>query len=122
MSTITITPGTAITTPRRVVSEPTPRPVRLTRRGRLVVLMAGLLIVAVVSIVWGAGSAATDQAGQPAPTRVVVVESGDTLWGIADAATDEADVRSVVDRIVELNDLPGGVVHPGQRLRVPVGD
>ena len=36
----------------------------------------------------GAGSVATGEAGTPEPTRVVMVEPGDTLWGIAAEAGD----------------------------------
>ena len=96
--------------------------VRLTRRGRVVVLLLGLAIALAVGVFLGAGSVATEQPGTPTPTRIVMVGSGDTLWDIAaDAAdaTGSGDVREMVTRIERLNALESGMVLAGQRLRVP---
>ena len=99
-----------------------PSTVRLTRRGRVTVLLLGLALALAGGIFLGAGSAATERPGAPDPTRVVQVGTGDTLWGIAAdaaAATGEGDVRAMVDRIERLNALESGMVLAGQRLRVP---
>jgi Tfp pilus assembly protein FimV len=96
--------------------------VRLTRRGRVAVLLLGLVLALAVGVFVGAGSVATERPGTPPPTRVVMVGSGDTLWDIAaDAAvaTGTDDVRDMVTRIVRLNALESGMVLAGQRLRVP---
>lgn len=61
-------------------------------------------------------------AGEPASiaTRDHVVTSGDTLWDIASEVADEgADLRRTVSRIIELNELDGGVIHPGDVLALP---
>jgi hypothetical protein len=99
-----------------------PSTVRLTRRGRVTVLLLGLALALAGGIFLGAGSAATERQGTPDPTRVVQVGTGDTLWAIAAdaaAATGEDDVRAMVDRIERLNSLESGMVLAGQRLRVP---
>ena len=99
-----------------------PSTVRLTRRGRVTVLLIGLLLALAGGILLGAGSAATERPGTPDPTRIVLVGTGDTLWAIAAdaaAATGEDDVRAMVDRIERLNALESGMVLAGQRLRVP---
>ena len=99
-----------------------PSTVRLTRRGRVTVLLLGLALALAGGIFLGAGSAATERPGTPEPTRVVQVGTGDTLWAIAAdaaAATGEDDVRDMVDRIERLNALESGMVLAGQRLRVP---
>ncbi len=99
-----------------------PSTVRLTRRGRVTVLLLGLALALAGGIFLGAGSAATERPGAPDPTRGVQVGTGDTLWGIAAdaaAATGEGDVRAMVDRIERLNALESGMVLAGQRLRVP---
>jgi hypothetical protein len=96
--------------------------VRLTRRGRAVVLLLGIAIALAVGVFLGAGSVATERPGTPAPTRIVMVGSGDTLWDIAAdaaAATGGDDVRAMVTRIERLNALESGMVLAGQRLRVP---
>jgi len=99
-----------------------PATLRLTRRGRVVVLLLGLALALSAGIFLGAGSVATERPGTPEPTRIVQVGTGDTLWAIAAdaaAATGEDDVRAMVDRIERLNALESGMVLAGQRLRVP---
>ena len=77
MSTMTITPTYSYS----------PSELRLTRRGRLVVLIGALLVVLALGVFWGAGSVATEQPGTPEPTLVVTVQPGDTLYGIAATVT-----------------------------------
>ncbi|WP_427017016.1 LysM peptidoglycan-binding domain-containing protein [Pseudarthrobacter sp. P1] len=99
-------------------------PLRLTRRGRLVLIWMPLALVAIALVALAAvfttpAKAAT--VGGPAPdyTSTVTVLSGQTLWSIAMAADSSRDTRDVVSDIVELNDLASSVVQPGQRLFVP---
>lgn len=106
---------------------------RLTRRGRtvVVVLVAALLLVA-FSLGRVAPSASTTapsppwgQSGaRPAPAdpaRSLVVRRGDTLWGIASAAAPSADPRVTVEQIIDLNRLSGPAVRVGQTLILPRG-
>ena len=95
--------------------------VRLTRRGRLVVLTLALLAILAVGFAVAGGSVATDEAGTPEQTRVVMVGAGDTLWDIAADLADDGDVRSMIDRIQKLNALESGMLIAGQELVVPVG-
>lgn len=96
---------------------------RLTRRGRVVVFAAWLLAALLtVLLLTGGASVATEEAGVPASTQVVMVHDGDTLWAIAAAVTSESgDVRETMTRIERLNALESGLVYAGQRLRIPVG-
>lgn len=92
-------------------------PLRLTRRGRVVVV---LLLALVAVTAFSLGRASSDASGAPAATRrSVVVQPGETLWEIARRAVPGADPRETVARIADLNDLSGSLVHPGQRLVVP---
>jgi LysM repeat protein len=93
--------------------------VRLTRRGRLVVLLAALGLVLAVGFVLASGSVASRDAGTPEPTRVVMVGSGDTLWDIAADLAGDGDVRSMMDEIERLNALESGMLVAGQELVVP---
>ena len=69
---------------------------------------------------WGSGSVATEQAGTPEPTRVVMVAPGDTLYDIAAEATPaDGDVAAMVERIQRLNALDSGMLAAGQELRIP---
>ncbi len=115
MSTITLSPYAA----RMRHAGPS---LRLTRRGRAVVVVLGLLLVLAVGVFFGAGSVATERPGTPEPTRIVMVGQGDTLWAIAAdaaAATGDGDVRAMITRIERLNALDSGMVLAGQRLRIP---
>ena len=108
MSTMTLAPAPSTT-------------VRLTRRGRLVVLALGLLLVALVGVVLAGGSMATSESGPTPATEMITVGTGDTLWAIAAERAESGDVREVIERIQRLNSLDGGLVVTGQRLVVPAG-
>ena len=112
MSTVTI--NATYPTTRRA-------PLRLTRRGRLVVTLLLLGLVLALFTVFGGYSAATGEAGEQLPTRTVVVGEGDTLWAIASAVAGPGETREVVHEIQELNSLPGPELVEGQELAVPVG-
>ncbi len=94
---------------------------RLTRRGRLVVFVAALLVAVAIGLFLSVGSAATETPVGPAPTEVVTVAPGETLWGIASELADGTDtsVREMMIEIERLNALGSPVLHAGQRLRVP---
>jgi Tfp pilus assembly protein FimV len=94
--------------------------VRLTRRGRIVVVVAALLVAFAVGVfVTAAGSVASQRPGTPEPTRIIQVGSGDTLWGIASELADGGDVRSMIEEIKQLNALDSSDLQSGQRLVVP---
>lgn len=125
MSTLAVVPGYAAprehtAAPRARAVRPGPSPVRLTRRGRLVLTLFFLVALSVILTVFGATSAATGEAGTPVPTRTVVVQEGDTLWAIAGDIAGPGEVREVVHRIQELNALSGSGLSVGQQLAVPV--
>lgn len=116
MSTMTFAPH-QLPTVERV---PT-RSMRLTRRGRLVVFMFGVLLAFALGVWFAAGSVATKEAGVE-QVEVVTVAPGETLWDIAaDAAavTGEGDVGDMVARIQDMNSLDSSMVYAGQDLRVP---
>ena len=90
---------------------------RLTRRGRVVVVVAALLVAFAIGVfVTAAGSVATQQPGTPEPTKIVQVGTGDTLWDIAADLADDGDVRAMMEQIKQLNALDSGDLQAGQRL------
>jgi hypothetical protein len=100
-------------------------PLRLTRRGRVVVAVAAALLLAALSLAIAASAQATSH---PLPSRAaqqnltqVTVRPGQSLWSVAENADPGADTRAVIQQIVELNGLTGDVVVAGQRLWVPRG-
>jgi LysM repeat protein len=91
-------------------------PVRLTRRGRIVLLVVLLaLAIGLVALAAVPGQAA-DPAGPP-PT--IVVAPGDTLWSIAARSAPGRDRFRTIDEIRRLNGIHDYTVHPGQRLILP---
>ncbi|MFG2244337.1 LysM peptidoglycan-binding domain-containing protein [Spirillospora sp. NPDC048823] len=99
-------------------------PIRLTRRGRAVlVLFAAAVTLVILWLTVGTGALAGGRESHRGPTaaaETVVVEPGDTLWGIASDADRGTDPRVVVQRIIDLNGLGGDpTVRPGQEIRLP---
>jgi antitoxin (DNA-binding transcriptional repressor) of toxin-antitoxin stability system len=94
--------------------------VRLTRRGRLVLLLVALTAVLVAGFFLGAGSVATQERGTSPATEVVMVAPGETLWDIASRLTPAGDdVRDTMFDIRRLNALTSSALDAGQRIRVP---
>jgi hypothetical protein len=103
-----------------------PAPLRLTRRGRVVVATLVVTVIAVVGLVIAMAAAGGAQAASPGGAGAghqgmheVVVRSGQTLWSIASAAEPTADPRLVVQQIMAANGMSTTDVAAGQLLWVP---
>ena len=100
-------------------------PLRLTRRGRIVLIGVPLVLLAVLLLslagVFHSPAKASDSASDLAvtPTLTVTVQPGQSLWAIASAVAPDRDARDVVADIVQLNNLRAESVLPGQQLFVP---
>jgi len=103
-----------------------PRPassggLRLTRRGRVALVVLALAIITALMIVFGSGTAATSDAGVITGTTNVTVQPGETLWSIAGEANPGGDIRDTMHDIVKLNSLVDGeTLQMGTKLAVPV--
>ncbi|WP_125611493.1 LysM peptidoglycan-binding domain-containing protein [Specibacter cremeus] len=113
----------------RPVPAPPPVTLRLTRRGRVVLLgipaVAAAMVVALVAAALLVGLFANEAHASTAPveevrTAAVTVLAGDSLWTVARRSDPRRDPRDVISDIVALNELHRGVVHPGQQLVVPL--
>ena len=101
-----------------VTSEMRRPSLRLTRRGRVVVLGFLVLVASFASaVLFATASRASDPGAAPAPT--VVVRPHDTLWSIASRTSPRRDPSATVAEIRRLNGLPSYVIHPGDTLVVP---
>jgi Tfp pilus assembly protein FimV len=111
------------TAPNRASSARTAPPaggeLRLTRRGRLVVVLVFLTVLMGAVLALSGYSAASDARGPAQPMRTVVVEEGDTLWEIAARVAEPGEVREVVHELQELNALAGPELVEGQRIALP---
>jgi LysM repeat protein len=93
-------------------------PLRLTRRGRAVVLGLFVLLASLASaVLFTTASRAEAPPAGPAPT--VTVRAGDTLWDIAARVMPARDGQSAVAELRDLNDLDGYGLQPGQVLILP---
>lgn len=97
-------------------------PLRLTRRGRLVVhggglLLAGVAVVAGVLLLTHPAEAGTE-VGRMAVSYHTVLP-GETLWGLAGELDPRADRGDTVAAIMELNALSDPAVAAGQRIALP---
>ena len=95
-----------------------PAPLRLTRRGRVVVLVFFILLASLAgALLLATASRASDPVTSPAPT--VVVGPRDTRWSIASRTAPGRSQRDTVAEIRRLNGLDGYIIHPGETLVVP---
>jgi hypothetical protein len=100
-------------------------PLRLTRRGKIVLIGIPLVLLAALLLslagFFNSPAKASDSAADLSltPTVTVTVQPGQSLWAIAGTVSPERDARDVVADIVQLNNLSAGVVFPGQQLYVP---
>lgn len=104
-----------------------PAPIRLTRRGRIVVgALIGIGVAALAVVIWLAVAGQAQAAGHARPGRLaggtvarVVVKPGQTLWGIAAQVDPGADPRVIIPQIVDMNSLSSTAISVGQVLWVP---
>lgn len=100
------------------------RGVRLTRRGRLLLLLALLaLLLAAFTLGRVGDSQAATSAATPTATRPTYVSTtvhqGETLWAVAKRVDPGHDPRALVQAIRQLNHLQSAAVQAGQQLLLP---
>jgi nucleoid-associated protein YgaU len=102
--------------PRLEMAQGRPIGVRLTRRGRLAVLIGSIGVVLGLGLAAASASIANDH---PEQTTVITVTPGQTLWDISARAAGDGDVRSMMSHIEAINHLGSASLRAGQHLRVP---
>lgn len=94
--------------------------VRLTNRGRLVLVLV-LLASALALFTFVGSPAASTPDLHHSTNPTIVVQPGQTLWDIAAEAAPGSDPRDVVAAIIDINNLSDpGAIRAGQPLYVPV--
>jgi hypothetical protein len=98
-----------------------PGPLRLTRRGRVV--LTGLIALLITGLGVGTGTA---EAANSAPSRGergdvarVTVGQGESLWSVAENVDPGVDPRGIILEVISLNQLTGTTIYPGEQLWVP---
>ena len=94
-------------------------PLRLTRRGRLALLL--LVAVAVLALAPWRAIASTPAGTVPTGWVSVTVAPGDTLWSLAESTRPGQDPRPAIAEIRSTNGLESSTLQPGQVLLIPAG-
>lgn len=116
---LTLVPTPTVAELERMV-EAGPVTLRLTRRGRLVVVALFLVTLFAGGVLFGStATRASGEAGVPHDYEYLVVQPGQTLWGIAKAVAPQQDPRVTIEAIRRLNALPDTGVQAGQRIALP---
>ena len=89
---------------------------RLTRRGRIVVVLVALVLLVVA---FSMGQVSSQAAGPAQRPPTVTVQAGETLWQLAARIAPHADPRLVVPQIEQLNHLRSPELLAGEQLVVP---
>jgi hypothetical protein len=92
---------------------------RLTRRGRTILLLTLVALVLVAFSLGRTSAGASASRGGSAARPTTVVQPGETLWAIARRVAPGTDPRSTVARLTSLNDLGSRPIVAGQRLVLP---
>lgn len=88
---------------------------RLKNKRRFFMFLASVFMVLYLfSMIISAGAVSDE----PCEYRTVKVQKGDTLWEIASAYC-KGDIRENIFKIQQLNQIPQGIIHEGQVLRLP---
>jgi hypothetical protein len=95
-----------------------PARLRLTRRGRVVLVVLPALLTLSAAFLAAAPGAA-EAAPRVTPDRTVVVGTGDSLWTIAERIAPHTDPRTTVAALERANGLPDGRVQAGATLVLP---
>ena len=117
-----ITPAVGYRPPvRRSLPSGAAEPVRLTRRGRLVLTLAALVAAAGAALGTGGAPAVAGLLSVEGPVahQQVTVRPGDTLWAIAERTAPAVDPRETVAELMDLNALTTSSVRAGQVLLLP---
>ena len=92
---------------------------RLTRRGRLVVVL-GLVALLFAAFSYGRAGTQAATSVEKAPTLgQTTVQAGESLWTVAERIAPSQDPREVIQQIRQLNDLSGSGIQAGQQLLLP---
>ena len=92
---------------------------RMTARGRAVLLtiIAAPLVAAALFMGLNSGAASGSTSSQP--LQKVTVVGGETLWGLANEIAPKSDPRDVIANIMSVNRLTTADIQPGEQLLIP---
>jgi hypothetical protein len=96
------------------------RRVRVTRRGRLVLVLVAAVALLVLISFGRTGSQAATATGTGPSLQQATVQPGETLWAVAQRIAPKNDPREVIAQIRRINHLGSSALRAGQQLLLPV--
>ena len=92
---------------------------RMTKRGRTVLLTIVATPVVVLALVLGINAGGATATSSSTPLAKVTVVSGESLWSLAKQIAPNADPRDVIADIISVNRLGSADIYPGEHLSIP---
>ncbi|GAC1445065.1 MAG: hypothetical protein NVSMB55_23950 [Mycobacteriales bacterium] len=92
---------------------------RITRRGRLLLVALGALLLLAAISVGRTGSQAATYVENGPTVQQTTVQPGETLWSVAQRIAPRNDPRDVIAQIQRINHLSTSSVQVGQQLLLP---
>jgi LysM repeat protein len=100
-------------------STPARSHLRMTKRGRAVLLGMVATPLVVAALAFGINAGGATAGSSSTPLAKVTVVSGETLWGVAKQVAPNSDPRDVVADIISVNRLRSADIYPGEQLSIP---
>lgn len=125
MSSITVSPLMGMSRPAHLghtsrAAQPSSTPLRITRRGRAVLMsFVAIPLAAWIAVATLNGGGATATLDDVAALEFVTVHPGQTLWGLAAELAPSVDPREVIDDVMRFNRLGSADIAAGQQLAIP---
>ena len=92
---------------------------RMTKRGRAVLLSIVAAPVVVAALIAGINAGSATATSSATPLAKVTVVGGESLWGLAKQIAPNADPRDVIADIISVNRLGSADIYPGEQLYIP---
>jgi hypothetical protein len=90
---------------------------RIINKARFLVSVSLMMIIAVSAIFTMAVSAKDNTSVTMVPEYV---EEGDTLWGMARNHSGDMDIREYISHVMDINEMNGSNIIPGELIYFPV--
>jgi LysM repeat protein len=92
---------------------------RMTARGRAVLLTVVATPLVIVALVFGINAGAANGTTSAGHLQKVTVVGGETLWALAQQVAPKDDPRDVIADIMSVNQLQSANIQPGEQLLIP---
>jgi hypothetical protein len=92
---------------------------RMTKRGRAVLLALVAIPVVLCVLALGINAGGATATSSSTPLAKITVVGGQTLWSVAKQIAPNADPRDVIADVMSVNRMSTADIYPGERLAIP---